>query len=228
MSTPIKLLLADDHPAVITGINAIIEATAADIEIVGAASNSTELIACLDHQPCDVLMTDYSMPGGAYGDGLPLLSLLARRYPKMRVVVHTALDNPAILARIRAEGTHGVLSKSDDPMHIVSSVRAVARDEVYISPVMQSILQASNRIEAFGWQSLSRQEAEVIRLFVSGLTINEIAKHMHRVKQTISRHKIAAMQKLGIKHNVDLFRYVEETKLLSLMPQVEADRLVGW
>ncbi|MBY4707277.1 MULTISPECIES: response regulator transcription factor [Ralstonia] len=214
MNTPIRVLLADDHPAVIAGVSAAIEQEH-DIRISAAASSSTEIVAFLDHQPCDVLLTDYAMPGGDYGDGVPLLSFLTRRYPALRIVVLTMLDNPAILAGIVATGVHGVLSKSDDVEHIPLALRAAMQAQMYVSPTMQAILKASRELQGPSSRPLTRREMEVIRLFVSGLSIGDIAQRLNRGKQTISTQKIMAMRKLGIEREADLFRYAIEMGLIS-------------
>lgn len=224
MKTPIRLLLADDHPAVIAGVSVAV-APVNDISIMGTASSSTEMVALLDHQPCDVLLTDYAMPGGNYGDGVPLLSFLIRRYPALRIVVLTMLDNPAILSGIAATGVQGVLSKSDDVEHIVQGVRSATQGKTYFSPTMQAIFDTTRGLQGPGMRPLTRRETEVVRLFVSGLSIGEIAERLHRGKQTISTQKMMAMRKLGIERDADLFRYAMEMGLVSpsALPLQDAD-----
>ena len=117
MNARIRVVLADDHPVVVAGVTAIIEESG-DMEIVGTACNSSEMVALLDRYPCDVLLTDYAMPGGDYGDGIPLMGFLLGRYPLVRIVVLTMLDNGAILPRLAATGIHGLVSKADELSHI--------------------------------------------------------------------------------------------------------------
>ncbi len=214
MKTPIRLLLADDHPAVIAGVSVAVGAIS-DINIIGTACSSTAVVALLDRQPCDVLLTDYAMPGGDYGDGVPLLSFLMRRYPALRIVVLTMLDNPAILSGIVATGVQGVLSKSDDVEHIVLGVRSAMGGKVYFSPTMQAIFNTTRELQGPSMRPLTRRETEVVRLFVSGLSIGEIAQRLHRGKQTVSTQKMMAMRKLGIEREADLFRYAIEVGLVS-------------
>lgn len=214
MNERIRLLLADDHPAIILGVKVAVE-NAHGIEIVGTSRSSTEMVAFLDTHACDVLVTDYSMPGGAYGDGIPLLSFVMRRYPAMKVIVLTMMDNPAILSAIAAAGVHGVLSKSDDLSHIIPAVHAAMQGQPYFSPTTRAALDAAKSVQGDGEQTLTRRESEVLRLYVSGLSVNEIAQRLHRSKQTVSTQKSTAMRKLGIERDVDLFRYAIETGLVS-------------
>lgn len=81
----IKVILADDHPVLIAGILHELSGIHT-IDVVGTAFTTTALIDLLARVHCDVLVTDYVMPGGAYGDGMTLLSLLRRHYPQLYLV----------------------------------------------------------------------------------------------------------------------------------------------
>ncbi|MGH8816201.1 MAG: response regulator, partial [Achromobacter pestifer] len=86
--TDIHVALVDDHPAVSLGVLSVLRENPAFV-VVGQARNSTELIDMLNENPCDVLISDFSMPGGRYGDGLALVSYLERNYPTLRTVIYT-------------------------------------------------------------------------------------------------------------------------------------------
>ncbi|ANH76593.1 response regulator [Ralstonia insidiosa] len=102
----------------------------------------------LDREPRDVLVTDYAMPGGNYGNHIPLISFLLRRYPGVRVPVLTMMDNPAVLSAIAATGVLGVLSKLGDLSHIVPAVHAAVLGQTCFSRTTRAILDASNRPRA--------------------------------------------------------------------------------
>jgi two-component system, NarL family, captular synthesis response regulator RcsB len=93
----INLILADDHPALIAGVKHELSRIHT-LNVVGTARDSTELVDLLSWVPCDILVTDYSMPGGEYGDGMAMLSFLRRRHPDLKIVVFTTIDNMAIAA----------------------------------------------------------------------------------------------------------------------------------
>lgn len=210
----IRFLLADDHPAVLFGMQKAIH-NIDSFTLVGTARNSTEIVEILSQHPCDVLVTDYAMPTGEYGDGISMVAFLTRRYPELRVVVMTMMDNPAILNALAAERVSCILSKSDDPSHLIPAVHAAFAGGTYYSPTVRAILDAarSARSELGGRLALTRREAEVVRLFVSGLLVSEIAERLHRSKQTVSTQKISAMRKLGIERDADLYKYAIETGL---------------
>lgn len=218
-----RLIIADDHPAVLIGIGHVLEAVST-IDVVGLVKNSTELIHLLDKQPCDVLVTDYAMPNGEYGDGITLFEFLRRRYPHLKIVVMTMMDNPGVLRTLVSRGLTCILCKSDDSSHLIPAVHAAFSGGQYFSPAIASFVQSMNA-NGYGEvrkKELTKREFEIVRLYVSGLTVNEIAGKLHRSKQTISSQKTSAMKKLGIVREADLFKYAMETGLLTSSAGVAA------
>ncbi|MBN3794121.1 response regulator transcription factor [Burkholderia sp. Ac-20392] len=207
----IRVVLADDHPTVLSGVRHEL-GRAPTIEIVGTVPRSDELIALLANTPCDVVITDYAMPGGTFVDGLPLLQYLRRTWPDMKVIVLTTIDNPAMLQEMAKGGVHGVLSKLDDVGHLIAAVHAVHAGATYFSTTVKERTQAPVSAPQ-SVPSLTPREAEVIRLYTSGLSISEIAARLNRAKQTVSAQKVRAMKKLGIERDADLFQYAYETGL---------------
>ncbi|MFL9966524.1 response regulator transcription factor [Paraburkholderia sediminicola] len=210
----IRLILADDHPALLSGIKHDLSALPT-LDVVGTAANSGEIVKLLNAVACDVLITDYAMPGGEYGDGITLLTYLRRTYPKLRIVVFTTIENSAITQEIAKLGVHAVLSKSQDTGHLISAVHAVYAGATYFRSTSrgEGALPEPTATGDARTRKLSPREMEVVRMFVSGLSINEIAERLHRTKQTISSQKNRAMRKLGIDRDADLFRFAYETGL---------------
>jgi len=212
----IKLALADDHPAVLAGIKHELAAVPT-IDIVGTARNSTELIDLLSRVSCDILVTDYAMPGGEYGDGMALLSFLRRRYPALKIIVFTTIDNAAIVGEVSKLGIQAMLNKVDDVTHLIYAIYAVHAGASYFSPAaaQQELRVRHGRATTERSRQLTLREAEVVRLYLSGLTINEIAEELSRAKQTVSSQKKTAMRKLGIERDADLFRFAHDTGLIN-------------
>ncbi|AQZ98851.1 response regulator transcription factor [Comamonas kerstersii] len=224
MSASIKILLADDHPALMLGLRSV-ALTNNTLSLIGTASDSTEVMNILEQHDCDVLVTDYIMPGGQYGDGISMITLLQRRFPHLRFVVLSMLDNPAILKTLMDAQIACILSKADDPNHIVPAIHAAYAYGSYYSPSVRQILESTafSNHSRQGATALSQRETEVIRLFVAGLSINEIADRLHRSKQTISTQKNNAMRKLGLTRDADLYRYAMSTGLLTQTPATPQD-----
>lgn len=204
---PIQVIVADDHPVIRMGMEAVLEQSPS-MALVGAAANSGELIALLQAHPCDVVVTDYAMPGGEYGDGLALLHLLRTRWPDLRIVVATGLDQPAMIREIYASGIDHILSKSDDHRLLSDAVQAAYVNRRYFSPSVTPLIPARGTQRKS--PALSPREREVVSLLATGLTVNEVAERLGRRKQTISTQKVNAMTKLAIERDADLYKYVLE------------------
>ena len=214
----VRVMVADDHPSSALGMSQAL-AGSSTIRLLGTVSNSTDLVAMLDEQQSDVLVVDYVMPGGKYGDGLALLSFLQRRYPALHLVTITMIDNPSVLHAIQRQGVGCILSKSDAISHLVGAVHAAYVGANYLSPFVKQLLEGTE--SSSGTRVLTAREIEVVRLYGAGLTVGEIAVQLHRSKQTISSQKSSAMKKLGIVRDADLIRYASEGKLPD-MPGADA------
>lgn len=213
----IRVIIADDHPVILLGARHAL-AQFPDIEVVGEARQSTDLVKALANAPCDVLVTDLAMPGGVHGDGLPLIGYVRRRFPALPIVVLTMLENPALIRRLGEMGVTAVVGKSDDLAHIGLAVRYVMNGLSYGGPSVRDALEALRKggadepVDAL----LSQREIEVVRLFVSGMTMKEIAERLNRSIKTVSTHKIAAQRKLGLQRDSELFQYAQSAGLLNL------------
>jgi two-component system capsular synthesis response regulator RcsB len=207
---PIRVAIADDHPAVLIGIAHEL-AAGGTVKVIGTALDSSELIALLDANACDVVITDYAMPGGTYGDGATLLAYIKRRYPRIHLVVFTMMDNPCLVQNMIDLGIGCVVSKADPLGHLVQAAQAAVMDRRYLSPTIDAALA---EVPVRGERTLSQREAEVVRLFVSGMTVNEIAARLNRSKKTVSAQKISAMKKLGIERETDLYQYAMTSGLV--------------
>src|SRR5580698_5158475 len=116
MENHIRVVLADDHPIIRMGIEATLD-DISTVKRIGSAADSTQLVALLDNQSCDILVTDFAMPGGEHGDGLELITFLRHRYPHLRIVVLTSMDKAPLVRSLLTQGVHAVLSKADDMSH---------------------------------------------------------------------------------------------------------------
>ncbi|RIX76067.1 response regulator transcription factor [Acidovorax cavernicola] len=220
----IRVILADDHPGMLAGVKHEL-ASVETLSLVGEAANSTGLMALLETTPCDVLVSDYAMPAGEYGDGVSLFKLINRRYPDIQIVVLTMLDNPAVLHTLVSSGIRCIVSKSDAVTHLIPAIHAARTGGTYYSPTMDGV------VRSIDWDVrsrntagvLSQRESEVVRLYASGLTVTEIAEQLHRSKKTISTQKTKAMEKLGIARDVDLLRYAMENGLTAAAATAATD-----
>ncbi|OMG71776.1 LuxR C-terminal-related transcriptional regulator [Burkholderia ubonensis] len=204
-SFSVQTIFANDRPLAMAGMEFIAGSTSA-IDLVGVSRSPGDLIASLSRQNCDVVLIDYSIRGNGHMEGLALLGYLRRTFPKIGLVVLTTHENPVIIRSILALDVSGIVSKFDDTGHIVTAIHASYGGGNYLSPRVKSGLDEISEGEGRRESKLTPREIEVIRLYLSGLSINEIAGLLKRGKQTISSQKISAMKKLGVKNDIDLIK----------------------
>lgn len=207
----INLILADDHPALLSGMEQGLSAVPS-LRVVGKARNSSEMLEMLADRHCDILFSDYSMPGGSFGDGMGMLSFVRRRFPKVKIIVFTMIDNDAIVFEMRRLGVKSVLNKSEDMRQVVAAIQAVHAGRCCApeGPVREVVgLEDDGDLPL-----LSRREIEVLRLYVGGASVTQIARQLNRTKQTVSTQKSSAMQKLGLQRDVDLFRFAYQNGMV--------------
>ncbi|ENZ78997.1 two component transcriptional regulator, LuxR family [Ralstonia pickettii OR214] len=185
---------------------------------VGEASNADELLAVLARVRCDLAITDYAMPGSRYGDGIILLEFLMRRHPDLRVMVLTMLETRALMSNILRAGIKVIVSKSDEPQHILEGMQAAVDGRIYLSPLLNAKLLCRNGEPQPAHDDpvakLGKRELEVLRMYVTGKTVSEIAQQLNRSVKTISSQKQTAMRKLELGNEAALFDFAVRHGLL--------------
>ncbi len=214
----IKVLIADDHPFVLNGIRHELD-NGPGIKVIGCARNSSEIAEILDTTACDVLVTDYWMPGGCLGDGLIMLKALRRLYPKTRIVVVTMLKNPALIRDIQKAGVKAILNKDDPGNHLRPAVHAAYSHRAYVAPSVQALLVSLEQAAPSKDAKLSWRELEVLRQWATGVPLVEIARRTNRSSSTVGVQKSMAMKKLGLNNDYELYQYAETHGLLGSIQQ---------
>ncbi|HEY9131388.1 MAG TPA: response regulator transcription factor [Dyella sp.] len=221
----IRVVIADDHPAVLAGVEYLIS-DMRDALVIGTCPHAASVIDFLRTHACDVVVVDYTPPRELDADGLVLFSRLRRRFPALRIVVLTGLENREMLQLIMAAGVNSVISKWDDPEHLRRAIRAVYIRQRYFSPEIRRMIDVERRpAESDPTGRLSLREAEVIRLLATGMSVVEIGTMVGRSRKTISAQKLTAMKKLGLGSDADLYRYALASGLIHSSYSAKADAL---
>ena len=203
-----NVVLADDHPIIRYGIRMALE-TNRIAKVVGEAGSPAELLNMLGSTPCDMVVTDFSMPDDQSCDGLYLIERLIRTYPKLPIVVITALRNAGVLNALLQKGVKGLLEKEGNVSELGLALHAVNMGREYVSPSLRTLL-TSREVDATRASDakLTQAEIEVLRLFAyEGLASQQISERLNRSRKTISRHKRSAQAKLGLETNQELLEY---------------------
>lgn len=212
----IKVVLADDHPIVLAGVKDIVQSDP-NYQVVGIARTSSELIDAISHHKPQIVITDYYMPGDeSYGDGMRLITHMIRKFPDVKFLVLTMLNNRSILGGLYDCGVSGVLQKSINLDEITDALRTISSGRIYKGGftleddnVMPSNSSVNERIA-----SISKKEAEVLRLFLGGMRIKDIATNLNRSTKTVSTQKTTVMRKLSVHSDQELFAFCQEHRVV--------------
>lgn len=213
----LRIIIADDHPVVRIGTRAVIESSGVG-RVVGEADNAQALMTLLTTQPCDLLVTDYSMPGSPQADGFAMIGMIRRRHPDLPVLMLSVSNNLAILRMVLDSGVLGLVDKSssmDELPQAIQAIQAVYRGQSYISRSLRERVEEAGswRMREGDGKPLSPREVEVLRLLGTGMTVKEISLQLHKSVSTISRQKGDAMLKLGLKGDAELFDYLRDGRI---------------
>ncbi|HFV2330365.1 TPA: response regulator transcription factor RcsB [Escherichia coli] len=213
-----NVIIADDHPIVLFGIRKSLEQIEW-VNVVGEFEDSTALINNLPKLDAHVLITDLSMPGDKYGDGITLIKYIKRHFPSLSIIVLTMNNNPAILSAVLDLDIEGIVLKQGAPTDLPKALAALQKALAALQKgkkfTPESVSRLLEKISAGGYgdKRLSPKESEVLRLFAEGFLVTEIAKKLNRSIKTISSQKKSAMMKLGVENDIALLNYLSSVTL---------------
>lgn len=208
----IKVLIADDHPIVRQGLRQILSETG-DMEVTGEAANGQETLDQVRAGGWDVLVLDITMPDRS---GFDILKELKHEQPHLPVLVLSIHAEEQLAVRVLKAGASGYLTKENAPDELVKAIRKVVSGGKYISPGLAESL-AFGLNEAAGparHETLSDREFQVMQLIANGKTLSEIAETLSLSAKTVSTYRARLLEKLNLKTNSELIRYVIENKLI--------------
>lgn len=197
----IRVAIADDHAVIRKGLQLFIGEDNG-VEMVGEASNGEEIQKLLKKVQVDVLVLDIDMPKI---NGLTLLRDLENVYPRLRTLILSMHPENVYGINARRMGAKGYLSKDTEPDEIVEAIKKVAKGET----IFNEELYKFNRHGFVPAVKMSKREAQVLKLLVSGRSNKEISEELEISDKTVSTYKLRLMRKLKAKNVVDLVRYAE-------------------
>lgn len=209
----LRIILADDHPVVLMGAEMALGNT---YSIVAQAHDADELIHHVQTTPCDLLISDYSMPCGRFPDGLALMGYLKRHFDHVPLIVMTMLRHPSLLQALLNTGVAGLFDKRSPLKDLRKAIHKVINGRRHLCQTFSEVLEAQKLPSCstdVSSVTLSERELEVVRLFVQGLSGRQIAAHLNRSEKTISRQKRTAMDKLGLDHGGALVEFARVSGL---------------
>ena len=209
---PLRVMLVDDHAVVRAGYRRLLD-DEAGLRVVAECGDAESAYAALGPAAAataDVLVLDLSMPGRS---GLDMLRRARLRWPRLRVLVFSMHDSPAMVAQALAAGAAGFITTCSEPALLVAALRRVAAGEqAVLSPDIAGAAQSPGAAPPH--QVLSAREFEVLRGLVEGLSVEQIAARLHLSPKTVSNYQTQVRQRLGLQTAVDLLHYARQHRLL--------------
>ena len=214
---PTRVLIADDHPLIRSGLRALL-ARESDFEVVGEAADGYQALELVEQLKPDVVMLDVSMPRL---NGIDVAQKISEKTPSTRIIIVSIHSDEGYVLRALKAGAKGYLLKASPEGDILNAVRAVAAGQAYLSPEISRLLveeyvrEMRFRGVEDSYDLLSIREKEILQLLASGSTNRQVAELIHVSLATVETHRTNIFQKLGIHSLPELILYAVRKGLLT-------------
>ena len=210
MPPPVRVVLADDHPIVRSGLRHELD-QAGDLLVVAEMSRVCAILDRVRQEGPDVAVLGVEFPDG---NGIEACRQIKASCPQTAVLIFTAFDQDTYLAQAWAAGAAGYLVKGVDLDVVIEAIRRVARGEQTYTPEQLRRIRAwQERVEK-PLQSLTARETEVLKLMAEALTNAEIAERLHISPKTVETHVQQVRRKLGLESRRDAIAWASHIRSL--------------
>ena len=211
----IRILIADDHALLRAGVRSLLEGIA-NIEVVGEACDGREALSLVGVLQPHVLLMDIAMPNM---NGLMAAEKIAKEHPQVRVIILSMHASDEFVAQAMRAGVAGYLLKNAETSELEFAVKAVARGETYLTPVVSkqmvsNYLQLVDGHQPATGNPLTARQREVLQLIAEGQSTKEISRSLSISVKTVETHRAQLMERLDIHDIPGLVRYAMRTGLI--------------
>ncbi len=210
----IKVLIADDHSVVRSGIKQILS-DENDMHVAGEACNSQEVIEKISKEKYDVLVLDITMPGKS---GLEVLTDVKRICSDLPILILSMHPEEQFAVRALRSGASGYLTKESAPEELVIAIRKIYGGGKYVSASLAEVLafdlEERGKGRIIPHENLSDREFQVLCLIASGKSVKEISEELFLSVKTISTYRTRILEKMKMKSNSELTYYAIQNKLI--------------
>ncbi len=214
-TTPIQVLIVDDHPVVLRGTQALLHEVE-DIDVVGEARNGREAVEQVERLRPNVVLMDLVMPEM---DGIEAIRQISSEYPESHILVLTSfVTDDKVFPAFKA-GAIGYLLKDADPEDLIKAIHQVHRGEASLHPsiALKVLKELNGAASAYPLtEPLTERELEVLRLLTKGLENEEIAQQLGIAEVTVRTHISHILAKLQLTNRIQATLYALKEGLVSL------------
>ncbi len=208
-----KILIADDHAIVRTGLRTLLKEEPT-LELVGEASGGYEAIEQVKATSPDILLLDLSMPDL---DGIGVTKELKPDFPQLRILILTIHEDEALVREAIKAGASGYILKRAAESELVSAINVLMRGDMYVDPALLRTLVKEGEAHAeenLQVETLTPRELDVLGLIVLGYTNRQVGEELNISIRTVEGHRANLSDKIGAQSRADLVRYAREKGLL--------------
>jgi DNA-binding NarL/FixJ family response regulator len=203
-----RIIVADDHPLILAGLKALVQADPT-MQIIGEAKDGQSALQLATELKPDVIVLDLSMPGM---HGIRVAQTLLVQSPSSHILILTIHEERAYLHRLLEMGVSGYVLKRSAPEELITAIRAVAAGGIYLDPAIAGMVvrpgpHRKSGHDVHSTAELSNREGEVLQLAAAGYSNKEISSRLQIGVKTIETYKTRAMDKLGFDTRAQLVRY---------------------
>lgn len=209
LTEPIRIVLADDHEVVRTGLRLLLD-NEPGFEVVAEASDTESARRYVRGHHAKVLVLDLNMPGGSSLGAIPTI---LEESPGTQIVVLTMQKEPAFAREALSAGALGYVLKEAAHAELVEAVRRAAAGESYLNPRLGA--RIASEPPPGPPDDLSPREVDVLRLIALGHTNVEIGEQLYLSVRTVETHRSHIQQKLGLSSRAELVAYAIDRGLIS-------------
>jgi len=200
---PRRVFLVDDHPVVLSGIRAMVEAQS-DLQVAGVAGNVESALAGLAQTSPDIVVIDVSLPGSS---GIVLVDQMRVLFPKIAALALTLHEEPAYVRQLLQAGARGFILKRSAAEELIHAIRSVLAGGLYIDPGVAAKILTEPKFSATSADPLSEREIMVVKLVAKGFSNKEISGQLSLSVKTVETYRARACEKLGLRTRAALVRY---------------------
>ncbi len=201
ITTPVQLLVADDHQVVIDGIKSILEDDPS-VTVVAEALNGKQVIDTIKNTNIDIAIIDINMP---VMDGVEVTKILKQDFTHVRVLILTMYNDAEFIKQLMEVGADGFILKNTGRVEILTAIEQLKNGDTYFGQeVTQTLSRSYHRKES--QVQLTRREKEVLQLLADGLTTSELADKLFISKHTADSHRKNLLSKFDAKNIATLLK----------------------